>query len=135
MKRTVFIATAFALHLLIGNLCLNGMPFARAIGTSTDGPIFSRDITQCPLINKSVAPIAEEPIEEERESPCATGNCFKPPHAPTVCTPYGTMDVVTTAIIDTSSVLIEFPVIHSLVPHTHERPPPLIAVRTVVLRS
>jgi hypothetical protein len=135
MRRTVFIATAFALHLLIGNLCFNGMPFAHAPDATPDGPLFSRDITQCPLINKSLASDLTDPIVEEQESPCATGNCFKVPHAPTICTAYAAGEYVVSAIPDTTINITEYPLHVSLLPFTDDRPPPLIGVTTIVLRT
>lgn len=139
MKRVSFVATAFLLHLLLGNFCLINV--ASAMEEALQPEVLSHasedDLTPMSRREPAKCPWAVQDVSNDApaQTPCDSGRCFAPP-APVASSP----DIAPGETVGSAIALPECdsdPVLPSTeisLPDLSERPPPLIAVETVVLR-
>lgn len=140
MRKTSFIASAFLFHLLVGNFCLINtaeammdalQPEVATHASYTDLlPMSKREPATCPWT-------LNDPVDDaEQRSPCDDGQCFVPP-SPQPASPDLAPSEITAASIpmppgDNDTLLASTDI---RLPVLAERPPPLIAVKTIVLRQ
>lgn len=134
MKRISVIIAALIVHLILGNICLNSVVHAYSPLSDDDGVRMSVDaVSQCPFINMS-RNVPQAQIEEEQESPCASGNCYKQPHTEASSTSVMMKEIVATVLPFPTNDTAVYQSTIDLLPLITESPPPLFALHTIVLR-
>ena len=123
------IAVAFLCNVVLGNVCMLQLAHAMAPEGARDPRLMSRvDAKDCPFLRAAAA-------SPQKQNGCADGHCLTvPPHDVTVVPALAA--VASAAVLPACPPEIAFPdpfASLSLRP-LPESPPPLHAVRTVVLR-
>lgn len=140
MKKPGIIAAAFLFQLLLGNLCL--ITVAEAMMDTMDPEVVThaseRDLEPMSKREPSTCPWAVQDVSNDApaQTPCDSGKCFAPPSPVTGSPDVALSEVLTSVIaLPPSTESSPLPSTDTTIPRLTERPPPLIAVATVVLRQ
>lgn len=127
-----FVGVAFALHLLIGNVCALGTAYA---AQGNEPPMFSKEIPMSFNVVTCRWVETDEGWKPSERSPCANGHCFKEKEPDSSCVFAIAADSVTvhmpppTPSADAEPFDADIPA-----PAPTESPPSFIGLRSTVLR-